>query len=65
MNECKHMSVWIETKVASPATYDFPAETMSRAVCKECGESIEIEDIPEGAEETEREPEYDYLDGEL
>jgi hypothetical protein len=59
------MSVWIETKVVFPATYDFPAEITSCAVCKECGEIIDIEDIPEGAEETEREPEYDYLDGEL
>lgn len=65
MKDCQHMSVWIETKVVHPATYDFPAETMSRAVCRECGEVMEIEDIPIGAEETEREPEYEYLDGEL
>jgi hypothetical protein len=55
MNNCKHMSVWIETKVVSHATYDFPEETMSRAVCKECGEIMDIEEIPEGAEEEERE----------
>ena len=74
MNECKHMSVWIETKVVSRATYEYPEETMSRAVCCECGEIMDIEEIPEGAEEVERKEErgllvcmldYDYLEDEL
>ena len=65
MSDCKHMSVWIESRVVSPATYAYPLESEFRAVCRECGEVMEIEDVPDGAEETEREPEYEYLDGEL
>ena len=53
MDTCDHMRVEIQSKLACIATRYEPAEYDQRAVCKDCGETMCIEDIPEGAEETE------------
>jgi Fe2+ or Zn2+ uptake regulation protein len=47
------MKVTVETKLVAIATRYEPAEYDQRAICDECGKVMEIEDIPEGAEETE------------
>jgi hypothetical protein len=47
---CEHMRVTIVSKRVAIATRYEPAEYDQRAVCKDCGEMMDISDIPEGAE---------------
>jgi hypothetical protein len=48
---CEHPRV-TEYLHRYPATQYEPEEIVGRAVCDECGEALDLEDVPEGASET-------------
>ena len=50
MNECQHPKVTVEYYMIYPATFYQPAEYGGVATCEICGEQMDYEDIPEGAE---------------
>ena len=62
--DCEHMRVRIESRLISMATLEEPAEYEHRAFCRDCGDVLELGEIPDGAEETEEpwEPEFDEGD---
>ena len=49
MAKCEHMEVTIYTRLHAQETRETPAEYESRAQCEECGNWIDVADIPEGA----------------
>ncbi len=52
--DCPHiMSVTIFYRLDRAATREQPAEYAAKACCDECGEWMEVEDIPEGTERNE------------
>ena len=50
MDDCPHLHVHIETKLACWATLYLPAEYDQRAVCDDCGKVMDVLDIPEDCE---------------
>ena len=48
--ECKHTEVTIISKLARIATLITPEEWDYIAICDECGQQMDIMDIPEDAE---------------
>jgi hypothetical protein len=54
MNECPHPRVTVWWKLYAMATREEPAEYKGRAVCHECGENMEPEDVPAEAERDEK-----------
>jgi len=65
MSDCQHTAVWIEGRVVSPQTWEEPEESEFRAICKECGEVLEIGELQDGTEETAREWEHYYYEEDL
>lgn len=52
---CDHRNVTIYSRLVVAATRYEPAEYDEWAVCNDCGERLDISDIPEGADEREGE----------
>lgn len=59
-DQCQHMHVNVYSRCVSIQTWEEPAEYEFRVICKDCGEEMDVSEIPDGAEETESEWEPDY-----
>ncbi len=57
MNTCQHRNVRTFSVLACRATLYEPAEYNEWAVCRDCGEHMAIEDIPDYSDEEEGEVE--------
>ena len=51
--KCNHMDVTVYLKRACAETRYQPAEFIGHAECNICGERLDLDDIPKGAEERE------------
>lgn len=47
---CPHMHVEIHTRLLAMQTIDQPAEYEQKAQCQDCGEWMDVEDVPDEAE---------------
>jgi hypothetical protein len=50
MNDCKHMTVTTHLRLYAAETLHMPAEYVGVAECNECGEILDLDDIPDDAE---------------
>ena len=48
--QCKHKRVRVYRRLVAAATYYEPACYMYWAVCEECGESMDYDDVPNDSE---------------
>ena len=55
---CNHNKVTIYSRQTSAATRYEPAEYSQWAQCNECGEVLDLSDVPAGADEREGDAEY-------
>ena len=61
---CPHRRVIVYSRCVSIQTWEEPAEYEFKVECKDCGEYIDVGEIPKGTEETEEDWE-DYYEGDL
>lgn len=54
-NNCPHLNVRVYSELWSIGTLEDPPEYEEWAICRDCGERLSIEDIPEDAEEEDGE----------
>ena len=59
-DKCEHKRVVVFSRTLCIASYYEPSVVSEWAKCRDCGCEIEIEDIPEDAEESEGETEPRY-----
>ena len=59
---CLHMRVTVYSRCVAVQTWEEPAEYEFKVECKDCGEYIEVGEIPNGAEESEEDWEDYYED---
>lgn len=57
---CPHDHVTVYSRMVEAQTWEEPAEYIHKVICKDCGEEIGVGEIPDGAEETEKDWESDY-----
>lgn len=60
MSECEHGKVRIASRLLYMATLEEPAEYEYQITCQLCGERLD--EVPDGADETDGEWEFDYED---
>ena len=53
MNDCPHKNIEVFSRMISRATREEPAEYLAWGVCTDCGETLDLSDIPAEAEVTE------------
>ena len=53
MNDCPHNNMEVYSRMISRATREEPAEYLEWGVCTDCGETLDLSDIPGEAEVTE------------
>ena len=53
MNDCPHNNMEVYSRLISCATREEPAEYLEWGVCTDCGETLDLSDIPDKAEITE------------
>lgn len=53
LTKCKHPHIKVNSKLYAAETHDMPAEYSERAECKDCGEWMDVNDIPEDSEVSE------------
>lgn len=62
---CPHMRVIVYSRCIAVQTREEPAEYAFKVECRDCGEEIDVGEIPDGAEEKEEEWEDDYYEDEF
>jgi len=62
---CHHMRVTVYSRCVSIQTWEEPAEYEFKVECRDCGEEIDVGEIPDDVEEKEEEWEDDYYEGDL
>ena len=50
-NQCKHTQVTIHSRLFAMETRDQPAEYEHKAHCDQCGEWMDVEDVPDEDED--------------
>lgn len=53
MNKCPHKNMEVYSRLISRATHEEPAEYLEWGECADCGETLDLSDIPEDAETSE------------
>lgn len=53
MNQCPHNNMEVYSRLLSRATREEPAEYLEWGVCTDCGEILDLSDIPDDADTSE------------